>query len=89
MCSSDLGPWQTDAAALDGVLQLALIWGARALDGPSLPTGIGQIRILREGPWPSPTRSFPRGQKQGQSPALATCQLTTPPHGKPAGRAQR
>jgi hypothetical protein len=37
------GPWKTDAAALDGVLQLIRLWGVRHLGGPSLPTRIGSF----------------------------------------------
>jgi acyl transferase domain-containing protein/NAD(P)-dependent dehydrogenase (short-subunit alcohol dehydrogenase family) len=37
------GPWRTDAAAVDGVLQLIRLWGVRHLGGPSLPTRIGSF----------------------------------------------
>jgi acyl transferase domain-containing protein/NADP-dependent 3-hydroxy acid dehydrogenase YdfG len=37
------GPWKTDAAALDGALQLVRLWGVRNLGGPSLPTRIGSF----------------------------------------------
>jgi acyl transferase domain-containing protein/NADP-dependent 3-hydroxy acid dehydrogenase YdfG len=37
------GPWKTDAAALDGALQLIRLWGIRNLGGPSLPTRIGSF----------------------------------------------
>ena len=37
------GPWKTDAAALDGALQLIRLWGVRNLGGPSLPTRIGSF----------------------------------------------
>jgi len=42
--------WQTDPAALDGGLQLALLWSERVLGGHSLPTGIRQVQLWREGP---------------------------------------
>ncbi len=42
-------PWQTDVAALDGGLQLALLWTEQALGGRSLPTGVGRIRLGRVG----------------------------------------
>jgi hypothetical protein len=42
------GPWKTDAAALDGALQLIRLWGVRNLGGPSLPTRIGSF--VRHGP---------------------------------------
>jgi acyl transferase domain-containing protein/NADP-dependent 3-hydroxy acid dehydrogenase YdfG/acyl carrier protein len=37
------GPWKTDAAALDGALQLIRLWGVRNLGGLSLPTRIGSF----------------------------------------------
>ncbi|RME21431.1 MAG: SDR family oxidoreductase [Deltaproteobacteria bacterium] len=41
--------WQTDVAALDGGLQLALLWTRRALGGASLPTAVGRIHLGRIG----------------------------------------
>jgi Polyketide synthase dehydratase len=35
------GPWRTEAAALDGALQLMRVWGIKYLDRPSLPTRVG------------------------------------------------
>jgi hypothetical protein len=37
------GPWKTDAAALDGALQLIRLWSVRHMGGPSLPTRIGSF----------------------------------------------
>ena len=39
--------WVSDPAALDGALQMALLWTERTLGGSSLPTSIGSIRLLR------------------------------------------
>ena len=33
--------WQTDAGAMDGGLQLALLWSRHVLGGRSLPTAVG------------------------------------------------
>jgi NAD(P)-dependent dehydrogenase (short-subunit alcohol dehydrogenase family)/acyl carrier protein len=49
------GPeWRTDAAALDGGLQLAILWGDHVLGKRSLPTRVGTYRSfgapLAEGP---------------------------------------
>ncbi len=41
------GPWQLDAAALDGGLQVAVLYGHRMLGGASLPTTIGRLRAFR------------------------------------------
>ena len=40
--------WTSDPALLDGALQLALLWTERQLGLPSLPTGIGAVRLLCE-----------------------------------------
>jgi NAD(P)-dependent dehydrogenase (short-subunit alcohol dehydrogenase family) len=37
------GPWKTDAAALDGALQLIRLWSVRHMGAPSLPTRIGSF----------------------------------------------
>jgi hypothetical protein len=44
-------PWSTDPLALDGGLQLALLWCKQVLGGASLPTGIGEIRIWADAPF--------------------------------------
>ncbi len=41
------GPWSTDAAALDGGLQLAILQGVRLLGHTSLPTSIESLRLYR------------------------------------------
>jgi acyl transferase domain-containing protein/NADP-dependent 3-hydroxy acid dehydrogenase YdfG len=43
----DGGFWLTDPAAIDGALQLALLWCERALGGSSLPTAIEAVRTWR------------------------------------------
>ncbi len=42
--------WLSDPAALDGLLQLALLWTEQVTSGPSLPTKIGRVRL-----WQRPT----------------------------------
>jgi hypothetical protein len=39
-------PWVTDPALIDGSLQLALLWTEQLLGAPSLPTGIGRVRLF-------------------------------------------
>ncbi|MGQ4599722.1 SDR family oxidoreductase [Nocardia sp. R6R-6] len=63
--------WQSDPAAVDAALQLALLWAAdrsRALvaevpaDGAAyLPMGIAQLRVFRQGPVGAGTRCVLRG----------------------------
>jgi len=42
--------WSTDPLALDGGLQLALLWCKHVLGGASLPTGIAEIRLWTDAP---------------------------------------
>ena len=42
--------WQMDVAALDGGLQLAVLYGRRMLSGASLPTSIAEVRSYRAAP---------------------------------------
>jgi hypothetical protein len=46
-------PWVTDPALVDAGLQMALLWTKHLLGGPSLPTAIGEIRIVSP-PVPGP-----------------------------------
>jgi hypothetical protein len=41
--------WHTDPAAVDGGLQLALLWGERVLGGASLPMGVAEYRAYEAG----------------------------------------
>jgi hypothetical protein len=55
--------WSTDPRALDGGLQLALLWCKRVLGGASLPTGIGEIRIWADTPFAGPIRCTLTGRE--------------------------
>jgi hypothetical protein len=44
-----LEAWCTDAAALDGGLQLALLWSRQVLGGAVLPMALGEYRSYRSG----------------------------------------
>ncbi|KZM74935.1 hypothetical protein AWN90_23265 [Nocardia terpenica] len=44
------GPWRVDVAAVDGALQLAGLWGERALGGATLPMAVAECRVHRAGP---------------------------------------
>jgi NAD(P)-dependent dehydrogenase (short-subunit alcohol dehydrogenase family) len=48
--------WQTDPAAIDGGLQLALLWAEQVLGGPSLPMGVGEYRTYQTGLYEGSTR---------------------------------
>jgi hypothetical protein len=59
------GPWTTDALALDGGLQLALLWGRSALGGGSLPTGLASYRRYHDELPGGPIRVVLRGDADG------------------------
>jgi len=42
--------WRTDVAAMDGGLQMALLWAERVLGGASLPTAIGAFQPYTDAP---------------------------------------
>jgi hypothetical protein len=44
------GPWQVDVAALDGCLQLPVLWGHQYLGRESLPTAVSRILFAAEAP---------------------------------------
>jgi hypothetical protein len=66
-CVRDAGwrgeAWLTDAALLDGGLQLARLWGFRLLGEPTLPTRVGSVVTHRSGLFSGEIRCLltPRG----------------------------
>ena len=58
-------PWRTDPAALDGGLQMALLFGKRVLGGASLPMSVDAVRTFRDGPPTGPLRAVLRGEARG------------------------
>ncbi|MFJ6213256.1 SDR family NAD(P)-dependent oxidoreductase [Streptomyces sp. NPDC092296] len=48
------GHWRGDPAALDGALQLALLWGLRTLGGATLPMAVEECRLFGAGPLTGP-----------------------------------
>lgn len=66
--------WCTDAAAVDGGLQLALLWSRHVLGGRSLPTHVSDYRDYRayEGNGaPGPLRCVLRGRTVGRSKTVS------------------
>ena len=55
-------PWQTDPLALDGLLQLAVLWTELQLESGSMPTSIAEVRAHRS---PSGSRVL-RGVVRGR-----------------------
>ena len=63
--------WRMDVAALDGALQLALLWGKQVLGEGSLPTGIAEIRV-GDAPLPDgPIHCVVVGRETGRNRALS------------------
>jgi len=65
------GDWRTDPAALDGGLQLALLWSKHVLGGPTLPTAVSALKTYADGPATGPLRCVVRGQKKSNNRAVA------------------
>jgi malonyl CoA-acyl carrier protein transacylase len=65
------GSWELDVAALDGGLQLAIVWGAHMTGRGSLPTRIGSFQKMRSGLFPGPVRCVLRGQRLGEHRTLS------------------
>ncbi|MFT5460212.1 MAG: hypothetical protein ACI9K2_006729, partial [Myxococcota bacterium] len=60
--------WLTDPAALDGGLQLALLWARRVLGGATLPMGVGAWDRYAE-PAPGPLTAVLRGERVSREKA--------------------
>ncbi|MEU0522377.1 SDR family NAD(P)-dependent oxidoreductase [Streptomyces niveus] len=57
------GHWPLDPAAIDGALQLALIWAREALNAATLPMAVAECRVYRRGPVDGTVRCVLRGRK--------------------------
>ena len=68
--------WHTDAAALDGGLQLALLWTQHVLGGASLPTSVGQVHSYTDELPSGPVRCLLRGRKAGKLRTLSDLVFT-------------
>ena len=62
--------WRTDSAALDGCLQVALLWSDRVLDGASLPTSISEVFTWTDAPARGAVRCVLKGQKAKRDSAV-------------------
>ena len=70
-------PWCTDAAALDGGLQLALLWTDHVLGGRSLPTSVKAYHRYGNPITGGPVRCTLRGRVTGESRAACDLASTT------------
>ena len=63
--------WHLDVAALDGALQLALLWGKQVLGDGSLPTGIAEVRFGASSVPQGPIQCVVVGRESSRSRALS------------------
>ena len=63
--------WETDVAAMDGGLQLLLLWAREQLGGAALPTSIGELRMLTRPPAAGSVRCVAHCRKSGSHGVLA------------------
>ncbi|MFE9171928.1 SDR family NAD(P)-dependent oxidoreductase [Streptomyces kebangsaanensis] len=55
--------WPLDPAAVDGALQLALVWAQEELGAATLPMAVAECRVHRRGPVEGTVRCVLRGRK--------------------------
>jgi hypothetical protein len=70
-------PWRTDVVALDGGLQLAMLWGIHMRGRPSLPTRIRTVVLHQAEPTPGPIHCALRAQTQGDYRAVFDIMLSS------------
>jgi acyl transferase domain-containing protein/NADP-dependent 3-hydroxy acid dehydrogenase YdfG len=66
---------EVDVAAIDGALQLALLWARRAGAGDTLPMGVGEFRLRRRGPVEGETRCVVRAVRADDAGAICDIAL--------------
>jgi NAD(P)-dependent dehydrogenase (short-subunit alcohol dehydrogenase family)/acyl carrier protein len=67
--------YQTDPAAFDGGLQLAVLWTEQMLGGASLPTRIGEVRTLVDEPQPGELHCLVKGRSAANGHAVSDIYL--------------
>jgi NAD(P)-dependent dehydrogenase (short-subunit alcohol dehydrogenase family)/acyl carrier protein len=72
------GPWRTDVAALDGGLQLAILWGIHKLGRRSLPTSVGGFVSHGADLVEGPIRCTLTARSVGEHRTLSDLVFTTP-----------
>ena len=74
----DEAAWHVDPAALDGALQLAVLWAQHAGAGPTLPMAIGECRIHRFGAVEDTARCVVLARRCGDSTAVCDVAVIDP-----------
>jgi NADP-dependent 3-hydroxy acid dehydrogenase YdfG len=67
--------WTTDPAAVDGGLQMALLWARSVLGGATLPMGVAGVTRWADGPVDGPVTAVLRGQRKARDRAVADVAL--------------
>jgi hypothetical protein len=70
-------PWSTDVAAMDGGLQMALLWSKHVLGGKSLPTRVGQLKLYGSGPSTGPIQAVLQGREVSGSKTVSDIVFTS------------
>ena len=70
------GRWRTDPAALDGGLQLALLWSKHVLGGASLPMSVGAYNTYFDGAPDGSVKAILNGTVRGNDRATADIVFT-------------
>ncbi|MFE4801348.1 SDR family NAD(P)-dependent oxidoreductase [Streptomyces sp. NPDC056708] len=70
--------WPLDPAAVDGALQLALIWAENVLGEATLPMAVAECRVHRRGPAPETMRCVVRARKTHETGARCDVALIDP-----------
>ncbi|WP_079159324.1 type I polyketide synthase [Streptomyces griseus] len=67
--------WTVDPAAVDGALQLSLLWGESVLGAATLPMAVAECRVHRRGPVDGTVRCVVRGRKAHETGARCDAAL--------------
>ncbi|MFF1463199.1 SDR family NAD(P)-dependent oxidoreductase [Streptomyces sp. NPDC058330] len=70
--------WPLDPAAVDGALQLALVWARHVLGAATLPMAVAECRVHRPGPVDGTVRCVVRGRKAHSTGARCDAALLDP-----------
>ncbi|MEZ4437471.1 MAG: SDR family oxidoreductase [Polyangiaceae bacterium] len=70
--------WRTDPAALDGGLQLAVLWAQHRLGGKGLPTALGALRLHQPGALTGPLTCTVVGRVDGSHRAVSDITFRSP-----------
>jgi hypothetical protein len=71
-------PWRTDPAALDGAIQLAVVWAWEQTGRATLPMSVREARFRPAGPEPGPLRCTVRAVSVEDHRAVCDLWLTRP-----------